>query len=212
MRKDQYILKNSAKPTMCVAPTPKGINKIDLSEHRYIDENGDPQSTGLISFFKPEHISAILCHYNALQIEVKGRYWDDFYYLMKDFDALMIKALSDYPAYLDIVKYKVDNKTNIEIQEMLFSKHNIQHSIQYISQLWRTKIPKMIAECAQHDFLLWQASQDPSMQMKKCACCGQKKPANARFFSRNKTSKDGWYSWCKMCRNKKNAENKIKKS
>ena len=211
MRKDQYILKNSAKPSMYLAPSSRGANKIDLDERQYIDENGDPQSTGLISFFNPEHISAILCNYNALQIEIKGRYWDDFYYLMKDFDALMKKALSDYPAYLDIVKYKVDNKTNIEIQQMLLDKHNIQHSIQYISQLWRTKIPKMIAERAQHDFLLWHASQDPNAPMKKCACCGQKKPANSRFFSRNKTSKDGWYSWCKMCRNKKNAENKLKK-
>lgn len=115
MRKDQYILKNSAKPSMFIAPTPKGLNKIDLSERKYIDENGDPQSTGLISFFNPAHISAILCNYNALQIEVKGRYWDDFYYLMRDFDKLMNEALYDYPAYLDIVKYKVDNKSNIEI-------------------------------------------------------------------------------------------------
>lgn len=211
MRKDQYILKNSAKPSMYLTPSPKGLNKIDLDERRYVDENGDPQSTGLISFFNPEHISAILKNYNALQIEVKGRYWDDFYYLMKDFDDLMKKALMDYPAYLDIVKYKVDNKTNLEIQQMLLKKHSIQHSIQYISQLWSTKIPKIIAEQAQHDFLIWHASQDPSAPMKKCACCGEKKPANSRFFSRNRTSKDGWYSWCKMCRNKKNAENKLKK-
>ena len=211
MRKDQYILKNSANPSMYIMPTPKGVNKIDLSERRYVDESGNPQSTGLISFFKPEHISAILCHYNALQLEVKGRYWDDFYYLMQDFDELMNKALKDYPMYLDIVKYKTDGKSNIEIQQMLLDKYNIQHTVQYISQLWRSKIPKIIAEREQHDFLLWHSAQDPSAPMKKCACCGQRKPANSRFFSRNKTSKDGWYSWCKMCRNQKNAENKIKK-
>lgn len=100
---------------MSITPTPKGINKIDLSECKYIDENGNPQSTGLISFFKPEHISAILCNYNALQLETKGRYWDDFYYLMQDFDKLINRALKDYPMYLDIVKYKIDGKSNIEI-------------------------------------------------------------------------------------------------
>lgn len=129
MRKDQYILKNSAHPSMCLAPTAKGVNKIDLHERRYIDDNGDPQSTGLISFFKPEHIAAILRHYNALKLETAGHYWDDFYYLMEDFDALMEKALSAYPAYLDIVKYKVNSKTNLEIQQMLLDKYNLSHSI-----------------------------------------------------------------------------------
>lgn len=212
MRRDQYILKNSANPPLFLSSvSPKGTNKIDLSEHRYIDQDGNPQSTGLISFFNPVHISAILCHYNALKIMTQGHYQDDFYYLMEDFDKLLNKALSAYPAYLDIVKMKVDNKTNFEIQQMLLNKYNIQHSVQYISQLWRSKIPKIIAEQEQHDYLLWQSQNDPNIPMKRCACCKERKPANARFFSRNKTSKDGWYSWCKMCRNKKNAENKISK-
>jgi hypothetical protein len=47
----------------------------------------------------PEHIEAILCNYNALKLEVRGKYQDDFYYLMQDFDRLMIRALANYPAY-----------------------------------------------------------------------------------------------------------------
>lgn len=133
MRRDQYVLKNSHYPTMAIAPCAKGMNKIDLSERRYIDENGNPQSTGLISLFNPAHISAILRHYNALKIDTKGRYWDDFFYLMETFDALLKKALKDHPAYFDIVRYKVHGKSNNEIQEMLLKKHNISHSIQYIS-------------------------------------------------------------------------------
>ena len=38
---------------------------------------------------------------------------------------------------------------------------------------------------------------------KRCSKCGQIKLANNRFFSKNNTSKDGWYSICKECRNKK---------
>ena len=147
MRKDQYILKNSFKtPIALTSSSSRGINKIDLSERRYVNDKGEPQSTGLVSLFNPEHISAILRHYNALKIETAGRYWDDFYYLMEDFDLLLKKALKDYPAYMDIVHWKIDGKTNIEIQELLLQKHNISHSIQYISSLWRNKIPKIIAE------------------------------------------------------------------
>lgn len=203
MRKDQYILKNSFKAPMRTLPSFRGANKIDLFEKKYIDENGNPQSTGLISLFNPEHISAILCHYNALKIETKGRYQDDFYYLMEDFDSLLTKALAQYPAYLDIVKWKIEGKTNLEIQQLLLQHHNISHSIQYISSLWRNKIPKIIAEQEQEDFLIWYYETQEQGPMKRCACCKQLKPATGRFFSKNKTSKDGWYSWCKKCRNTK---------
>lgn len=205
MRRDQYVLKNSYKAPIYVGTSAKGINKIDLSETKYIDKDGKPQSTGLISFFNQDHISAILCHYNALKLETRGRYQDDFYYLMEDFDKLLYSTLEkDYPAYLEIVKMKIDNKSNLEIQEMLQKNFNISHSIQYISSLWRNKIPKLIAEKAQNDYLIWHYTTIKKDALKRCACCGELKPANNRFFSKNKTAKDGWYSWCKKCRNAKN--------
>lgn len=207
MRRDQYILKYSANPPMQVVPTmTKGVNKIDLYERRYVDENGNPQSTGLISLFNPAHISAILRNYNALKIETKGRHWDDFFYLMEDFDKLMARALAPYPQYQDLVKYKLANKSGIEIQELFQKKYGEKHSLQYFSQLWCTKIPKIIAEQEQEDYLIWWHSVEKKAPLKTCACCKQKKPANARFFSRNNTSKDGWYSWCKKCRKNKNKD------
>ena len=147
MRKDQYILKNAFKTPMSIVSSGAGaFHKIDLYERRYIDENGDPQSTGLISFFNPKHISELLRHYNALKIETKGKHWDDFFYLMEDFDALLKRAMEDYPMYNDLMRMKMNGKSNNEIQDMLKSKYNINYSIQYISSLWRNKIPKMIAE------------------------------------------------------------------
>ena len=100
---------------MNITVSARGINKIDLSERRWVDEQGEPQSSGLISFFNPLHISAILCNYNALKIETKGRYWDDFFYLMEDFDDLLRRALDDYPLYRDLVRLKIEGKQNIEI-------------------------------------------------------------------------------------------------
>ena len=48
-----------------------------------------------------------------------------------------------------------------------------------------------------------------SSEIKKCSGCGQIKLAHNKYFSYNKTSKDGFYSICKKCRNSKN---KTKKS
>ena len=38
---------------------------------------------------------------------------------------------------------------------------------------------------------------------KTCTRCGQIKLAHNKYFSKNKTSKDGFYSICKCCRNSK---------
>ena len=38
---------------------------------------------------------------------------------------------------------------------------------------------------------------------KTCSRCGQIKLAHNKYFSKNKTSKDGFYSICKACRNTK---------
>lgn len=209
MRKDQYVLKSAFAPTMYITPSPRGISKIDLSERRWVDEDGEPQSSGLISFFNPLHISAILCNYNALKIETKGRYWDDFFYLMEDFDDLLKRALGDYPLYWDLVQHKIAGKQNIEIQALLEADHGIKHSVEYISSLWRNKIPKMIAEQEKEDYLLWYYSNEKQGKWKKCSKCGQFKLAHNRFFSKNKTAKDGWYSQCKACRNQKTQLKKI---
>ena len=88
---------------------------------------------------------------------------------------------------------------------MLKEEFGTTYSIEYISSLWRNKIPKMIAETALEDFLVWQYKEN-SYPMKTCTKCGETKPAHNQFFSRNSTSSDGWYSICKKCRNKKRGE------
>lgn len=201
MRQQQYILKSSYKPTVCAAGSRgKSSHKIDLNERRWLDKEGNIQSTGLISFLKPDHVSALLNHYNALKIETNGHY-DDFYFLLDDFEKLIERALSDHPMLYDIVKMKLDDKSTIEIQKMIKEKYNEQHTVQYVSSLWCIKIPKIIAEKEQEEWLWWYYTTNNKL-LKRCSCCGQRKPAHSKFFSKNGTSKDGFYSICKSCRNK----------
>lgn len=213
MRQDQYVIKNAyRKPIYCVNAL-KSFGKLDLSEEIKFNENNEAYSTGMISLFNPKHISALLCHYVKLKEQVWGNFTSDAYYLMEDLDNLIEKTLKNkHPLYYDLVIGKIDGKSNLEIQTELQIKHGIKHSVEYISSLWRNKIPKLLAEQEQEDYLIWHYTMVERGKWKKCSRCGEVKLAHNKFFSKNKTSKDGFYSICKACRNKKTAENKKKMS
>lgn len=204
MRQDQYVIKNAyKKPIYCLNGI-KSFAKLDLSEKISIDEKGVVTSTGLVNLYDPKHVSVLLCNYSKIKEDVWDRFSCDSYYLMQDLDTVVDKALKEkHPLYYDLVIYKIDGKQNIEIQQLLYEKHGIKHSVEYISSLWRNKIPKLIAEQAQEDYLIWYHTIKEKSKWKRCSRCGQVKLAHNRFFSKNKTSKDGFYSICKACRNKK---------
>lgn len=204
MRQDQYVIKNFYhQPIYCINGV-KNFSKINFNEKITIDEDGNVHSNGLISLFDAKHISALLCNYSRLKEDSWGKFYCDSYYLMEDLDTLIEKTLKEkYPLYYDLLIYKIDGKQNIEIQDLLYKNHGIKHSLEYISSLWRNKIPKLLAEKEQEDYLIWYYTTQEKGKWKKCSRCGQIKLAHNRFFSKNKTSKDGWYSICKECRNKK---------
>lgn len=204
MRQDQYVIKSSYHQPMYCMNAIKSFNKTDLNETITLTEDGNIHSTGLISLFEPKHVSALLCNYSRLKENTWGHFISDSYYLMEDLDTLIETTLREkYPLYYDLVIYKIDGKQNVDIQTMLEKKHGIRHSIEYISSLWRNKIPKLLAEQAQEEYLIWHYTIKERGKWKKCSRCGQIKLAHNRFFSKNKTSRDGFYSICKCCRNSK---------
>ena len=206
MRKDQYVIKGSYKKPIYSMNLIKSASKIDLSEKVKEDkDNGTVSSDGLINFFNEKHISALLCNYSKLKEDSWDKFNNDMKWMMMDLDVLVDNALKEkYPLYYDIVIYKIDGKQNAEIQQLLYEKHGIKHSVEYISCLWRNKIPKLIAEQAQKDWLIWHYTFEDYGKWKRCSRCGQIKLAHNYYFSKNKTSRDGYYSICKECRNKKN--------
>lgn len=201
---EQYTIKNCYKQTMAPSNIVRSITKTDLSENIIIDENGEPVSDGLISFFDPKHISALLCNYSSLKEDAWGKFSSDSWYMMEDLDVLIENTLRDkYPLYYKLLIYKIDGKQNIEIQELLEQEFGIKYTVEYISSLWRNKIPKMLAESEKERYLIWYYTTQEKGKWKKCSRCGQIKLAHNKFFSKNSTSKDGYYSICKECRNKK---------
>lgn len=209
MRQQQYILKEMwRQPHRCNVATNTSGNRIEISDEVYFDEKGDPTSDAVVTFFKPAHISAILCNYELLHTHLKHKYQSDFHYMMRDFEKLLREGLEPYPAYRTLVEAKIDGQTNAEIQKLLIEKHNLHHTPEYISSLWRNKIPKILSEKAKEDYLIWYYTEVERGTWKRCTRCGEVKLAHNRFFSKNNTSKDTYYSICKCCRNAKNKEKK----
>lgn len=208
LRKDQYILKNSYRKPIIFSNLVHSHNYLSLDDDVEFDKDGFVIPKG-ISFANPKVVSAILCNYSALKQDGWGNHERELWYMMESFDKLAGKALEEYPFYERIVQYKIDGLQNIDIQEKLNEEFGIKHSLEYISSLWRNKIPKIIASAAEDQFLDWYYLNVEKGQYKKCSRCEQIKLAHNKYFSKNKTSKDGFYSICKECRNKKKDEGKI---
>ena len=210
MRKDQYIIKNAYRRPIVPNKLTRSTHVIMLPDETssFDDEEGYPIPKG-VSLLNPVVCSAILCNYSRLKEDSYDRFEGDLYYLMLDFDEIADKALKEYPLYEKIVECKVDGLQNTQIQEILQMEFGIKHSLEYISSLWRKKIPKLIASQAEDEYLYWYYLNIEKGKYKKCSRCGQVKLAHNKYFSKNKTSRDGFYSICKKCRNSKN---KTKKS
>lgn len=204
MRQDQYVIKSAYKKPIYCSNLVKSIARLNLDERVYITPTGHVRSTGLINFYNELHVSALLCNFNKIKDSTWDKLNNDSRWMMVDFEKLVKNTLKEkYPLYYDLTRYKIDGKTNLEIQDLLERDYGIRHSVEYLSSLWRKKIPKLIVEQAENEWLEWHYTFEERGKWKKCSRCGQIKLAHNNFFSKNKTSKDGYYSICKECRNKK---------
>ena len=203
LRKDQYVIKNAyKKPIVFTQAVKSSHNFIPLDGEIHLDDNNRAVGEG-ITLINPAVCSAILCNYSRLKQDSWGNFESDTWYLIYDFENICDRALQDYPLYMKIVEYKIDGMQNIDIQEAIQQEFGIKHSLEYISSLWRKKIPQLIASAAEDQYLDWYFMKEEKGEYKRCSRCGQIKLANTKYFSINQTSKDHYYSICKKCRSTK---------
>lgn len=210
MRKDQYLIKNAYRQPIVFTKITRGLKtSVPLPSDEWVeyDEKGNAaiRFSG-VSFCDYKAVSEILQVFPALKGRSEGKFDSDAWALCLDFEPLVQRALADFPMYRRIIEYKMDKLQNVEIQQLLQQEFAFTHSIEYISSLWRNKIPKLIAQRAQDEWLEWYFTYVEKGKWKKCSRCGEVKLAHSRLFSINKTSKDGFYSICKKCRNSKKKE------
>ena len=200
LRKDQYIIKDAFRNTVSLKNLTHSKPIVKLDGYNTLNEEGYCVPHG-ITLTSPAVCSAILCDYQRLMTSARnGSSFAETWSLMEDFNNLMRRALANYPVYQRLVECKIDGLQNTEIQQILEEEFQVVHSIEYISTLWRKKIPNILASLAEDDYLDWYYLEVEKGKYKKCNRCGQIKLAHNKYFSKNKTSKDGFYSICKQCR------------
>ena len=201
LRKDQYIIKNAYRKPVVTMQASHATHYTPLNYSEDVVD-GEVKYSGA-SLIDYKVCSAVLCNYSKLKAAADGNFISDTWYFMEDFDAISGRALAPYPYYERLVELKIDGKQNAEIQNTLYEEFGITHSTEYLSSLWRNKIPKLIASQAEDELLDWWYLTQEKGKYKKCTRCGQIKLAHNKYFSKNKTSKDKFYSICKTCRNVK---------
>ena len=201
-RKDQYIIKDAVKVPVLIKGSigmkvhPKLEGYITLNEDGFCESHG-------ITLVDSEVCSCIFCNYTLFKTQSAGAFQSDLWSLMFDFDNLLERALQRYPIYQKIVECKLAGFQNLEIQKILLEEFKVNHSVEYISCLWRNKIPQILASQAEDDYLDWYYLEIEKGNYKKCGKCGKIKLAHNKYFSKNVASKDGWYSICKDCRSRR---------
>ena len=206
LRKDQYLIKNAYRKPIVPIKLIHSKHTVQLDGKVWLDKDDQINYSGF-TFLNPAVCEAVLCNYSKLKEDSYGNFENDTWYMIYDFERLCDKALEKYPLYMRIVEYKIDKMPNLDIQEAIQVEFGIKHSIEYISSLWRNKIPKLIAETATDEWLEYHYTFEEKGRFKKCSRCGQIKIAHNRYFSKNKTSRDGFYSICKCCRNATSQKN-----
>ena len=201
LRKDQYIIKDSFRRPIHFSRLTHSKHPITLpGEITVVD--GRCVSRG-VALTDAAVCSAILRNYSRLKQDSWGNFHDDTYFLMEDFDNIKAKALKDYPIYEKIVTYKIDGLQNSEIQKRIQKECGSSYTAEYISSLWRNKIPSLIASQAEDEYIDWYYLNVEKGKYKRCSRCGEVKLAINKYFSKNKTSRDSFYSICKKCRNRR---------
>ena len=153
LHKDQYIIKNAYRKPISPTNLIRSKHIVKLDGQVTIDELTGKISYSGFTFLNPKVCEAVLCNYSKLKEDSWGNFENDTWYMIDEFENLVDKALKNYPLYLRLVECKIDNMPNATIQLTLQQEFGIKHTTEYISCLWHNKIPKLIAEAAEDEWL-----------------------------------------------------------
>ena len=113
------------------------------------------------------------------------------------FDRALMQA-----EYRVIVEMKSENWRNEDINNELRRRNLKTFSVNYISTIYKKRIPKLLAQAVEAHYELALALDQPD-EWKRCSKCGKLLHLDSNHFRRLGKSKDGFVGSCKQCDKKK---------
>lgn len=98
----------------------------------------------------------------------------------------------------EILYYKMYRVPNVEIARIINDKYETNHSLNYISTIYKQIICPAVADYVRYHYREYECRND-RFSWKRCNCCGKLKLKDIRNFVRKARSCDGLANRCKEC-------------
>ena len=160
-------------------------------------------SRNQIDLANPQHVSQLLNHYSALRHQHYDEPHSDMRYILDTLDET-IERSDLKQVFKHILISRIDGCSYKAIAAQLLEKYGIDLSSGYLSTAFVNHIPKKIAKTYEDWYEEWYYTFAAKGDYKQCGGdCGQNRLRTEKYFRKDKKSKDGLSSVCKICRNQK---------
>jgi len=180
-------------------PAPEDFNEKELEEISSILWSPAQSTLDGFDFSNTEHLYKLYSFYPVLEEKVHDEELDESSTLVQFLNtARVYRNLSNLePLHSDLLDWKIQKKSNAEIQSLIKEKYNHSYQINYISTLYCKTLDK-IAETAAFHKTVCENLFFPE-NFKKCKDCGRSILLTDRDWVKRQRSRDGFSPRCKHC-------------
>ena len=180
-------------------PAPEDFTEEELKEVSSILWNPPQSRQEGFDFSNADHLYKFYSFYEALEEKIRDEELGEdsrlvqFMHTARAYENLACLE----PLHQDLLKWKIQKKSNSEIQSLIKEKYNHLYQVNYISTLY-CKSLKAIAEAATFHKTVCENLFFPE-NFKKCKDCGRSLLLTDRDWVKRARSRDGFSPRCKHC-------------
>lgn len=180
-------------------PEPEDFNKSELEEISSILWTPAHYALEGFNFGNKDHLYEFYQLYTTLEEKIKDEELDETSTLVQFMNtARVYENLAQLePLHQDLLKWKIQKKPNLEIQQLIKEKYGHLYQINYISTLYNKTLDKIAAAAIFHKEVCENLFFPENF--KKCKDCGRSLLLTDRNWVKRARSRDGYSPRCKHC-------------
>lgn len=203
LRKEVLYMKDRLRVTIYMKNLEKGSTEINYDcDTGYMDKNSDCYclvSENKIDFKNQKHIFAIIDNMYELNQLCADKPDSELWTILYDIKKLITASKDIKELEVDILLMKIEGYTRDEICEYINNTYGTSYTVKNISKIYRTDIPKKIANAYADLYEEWLYTYKIKGKYKTCTHCKEVKLATNKYFSLDKSNSDGLRVYCKPC-------------